>query len=552
MYAAREAYAATETYAPHEAYVAPAHVPPPYVPPAYAAQPYEPFGPPQPYEPYEPQSPESYEPQSSQSFGPPQPYEPYEQQPPQPYEPPSPYGQYGPPYDPPSSPHGAYGPPEPFPRPAYASSEPSYDPATLITPYAPPFSQPSQQSPQPQPPLLPRQHGARSARGGQGERRASPRRIPRRRRSSRPAPSPDVLRKLLPQALVVAFLAGGTSAFVASDKAIKLSVDGVPRTMHTFADGVDDLLEEQGLAVGAHDIVAPAPGAGLASGDEVIVRHGRPVLLTLDGQQRRLWTTADTVDGALRQLGVRAEGAFLSVSRSSAIGRTGLALHVRTERSVTFMADGREHTIRTNAATVGQALTEAGIELRGQDTTSVPAGSFPRDGQTVTVMRITGSQEVREEVIPYDTVKTSDASLFKGTEIVAQQGAHGTRRVTYALRTVNGVKQKPRRLRQETVRLPVTERIRVGTKARPTSVAGADGLNWSALAACESGGRAGAVDASGNFGGLYQFDTRTWHALGGTGRPQDASPSEQTFRAKMLYVRRGASPWPHCGRRLTG
>ncbi|MET9483351.1 ubiquitin-like domain-containing protein [Streptomyces sp. NPDC006638] len=360
------------------------------------------------------------------------------------------------------------------------------------------------------------------------------------------------LRRLVPQALVVAFLAGGTSAFVANDKAVELSVDGVPRTMHTFADNVAELLADEGVTVGAHDIIAPAPGAELASGDEVVVRHGRPLLLTLDGHRRQVWTTARTVDAALRQLGVRAEGAFLSVSRSSPIARHGLALDVRTERAVTFMADGRERTIRTNAATVGEALAQAGITLRGQDTTSVARDSFPRDGQTVTVLRVTGREEVREEAIPYDTVTTRDASLFRGTEVVDRQGRQGVRRVTYALRTVNGVRQKPRRLHDEIVREPVTQRVRVGTKVMPTSVAGADGLNWSALAACESGGRPGAVDASGNYGGLYQFDTGTWRSLGGTGRPQDAPASEQTFRAKKLYVQRGASPWPHCGRRLTG
>ena len=83
------------------------------------------------------------------------------------------------------------------------------------------------------------------------------------------------------------------------------------------------------------------------------------------------------VDGALRQLGVRAEGAYLSVARSSSIGRTGLALDVRTERTVTFMADGRERTIRTNAATVREAVAEAGITLHGEDTTSVPPAQLP-------------------------------------------------------------------------------------------------------------------------------------------------------------------------------
>ncbi|SOE73810.1 Uncharacterized conserved protein YabE, contains G5 and tandem DUF348 domains [Streptomyces sp. OV198] len=384
---------------------------------------------------------------------------------------------------------------------------------------------------------------------GEGPRsggRAAARRAARRRRA---AERPDPLR-LLPQALVVAFLAGGASAFVASDKAIELSVDGKERTLHTFADDVTELLAEEGVRVGEHDVVAPAPGTGLTSGDEIAVHYGRPVRLTLDGQPHEVWTTAHTVDGALQQLGVRSEGAYLSTSRSQRIGRQGLALDVRTERTVTIMADGRARTIRTNAATVGEAVEEAGITLHGEDTTSVPPGSFPRDGQTVSVMRITGTQEVREEAIPFLTTRTSDPLLFRGTEVVDRAGEPGARRVTYLLRTVNGVRQKPRRVGDEVVREPRGQVVRVGTKPRPDSMRDADRLNWSGLAACESGGRPGAVDPSGTYGGLYQFDTHTWHTLGGSGRPQDAPAAEQTRRAKKLYIRRGTSPWPHCGAHL--
>ncbi|MFJ4522916.1 ubiquitin-like domain-containing protein [Streptomyces sp. NPDC088810] len=372
-----------------------------------------------------------------------------------------------------------------------------------------------------------------------------------RRRRARSAERPEsTMRRLLPQALVVAFLAGGTTAFVAKDKAVELSVDGRQRTLHTFADDVSELLAEEDVRVGAHDMIAPAPGAALASGDEVAVRYGRPVRLTLDGRRREVWTTAHTVEGALDQLGVRAEGAYLSTSRSQPIGRAGLALDVRTERAVTVLADGRTRTVRTNAATVREAVEEAGITLRGQDTTSVPLDSFPRDGQTVTVLRVTGSREVREEQIPFQVQRTEDPSLFKGTEVVAQPGQPGLRRTTYLLRTVNGVRQKPRRERTEVVRTPRTQVVRVGTKPRPTVLDGTEDLNWRALAACESGGRPHAVDPSGTYGGLYQFDNRTWHALGGKGRPQDASAEEQTYRAKKLYIRRGASPWPHCGKLL--
>ncbi|MFC8673050.1 ubiquitin-like domain-containing protein [Streptomyces griseorubiginosus] len=428
----------------------------------------------------------------------------------------------------------AYVPTEPYPEPSTADTLP-YE--LYETPF-PQYEDTYRPAYETSEPTLPLQHSGRRA--------------ARRRRARYIERSDSTVRRLLPQALVVAFLAGGTTAFVAEDKAVELTVDGKPRTLHTFADDVTELLAEEGVAVGAHDVVAPAPGEQLASGDEVEVRYGRPVRLTLDGQRREVWTTAQTVEGALKQLGVRAEGAYLSTSRSRRIGREGLALDVRTERSVTVMADGRARTIRTNAATVAKAVEEAGVTLSGMDTTSVPSGSFPREGQTITVLRITGTREVREEQIPFREQRTQDASLFRGTEVIEQAGQPGVRRVTYSLRTVNGVKQRPRRIRVETVREPRDQLVRVGTRPMPTSVQGADHLNWQGLAHCESGGRPNAVDPSGTYGGLYQFDTRTWQALGGSGRPQDAPAAEQTFRAKKLYVRRGASPWPHCGTRLHG
>ena len=443
--------------------------------------------------------------------------------------------------------YGVYMAPPTYEAAAPPAYEDTYRPAAYEDTYRPAYDVPA--------PVLPRP--AESAPGENPPEHitsaAAGRRSGTRRRRARSAERIDgTVRRLLPQALVVAFLAGGTTAFVAEDKAIQLSVDGRPSTLHTFADDVSELLAEEGVRVGAHDVIVPAPGEALASGDEVAVHYARPVRLTLDGQRRQVWTTAHTVDEALQQMGVRAEGAYLSASRSRRIGREGLALRVRTERSVTVMADGRARTIRTNAATVLEAVAEAGITLRGQDATSVAPESFPRDGQTVTVLRITGTQEVREELIPFGVERIDDDSLFQGTEVVERAGQPGLRRVTYTLRTVNGVRQKPRWVGTEVVREPRAQVVKVGTKPLPASVQDADQLNWQGLAACESGGRPGAVDSSGTYGGLYQFDTQTWQSLGGTGRPQDATESEQTLRAKKLYMRQGTGPWPHCGGRLHG
>ena len=94
----------------------------------------------------------------------------------------------------------------------------------------------------------------------------------------------------------------------------------------------------------------------------------------------------------------------------------------------------------------------------------------------------------------------------------------------------------------------MTEVVLVGTKERPDNMPTADGLNWAALAECESGGNPQADNPAGPYYGLYQFMESTWRSVGGIGLPTQASASEQTYRAQILYNRSGAGQWPVCGR----
>ena len=90
----------------------------------------------------------------------------------------------------------------------------------------------------------------------------------------------------------------------------------------------------------------------------------------------------------------------------------------------------------------------------------------------------------------------------------------------------------------------------VNNEVQASAPASNNGLNWSSLAECESGGNASAVDPSGTYHGLYQFDAQTWQSVGGSGVASQASAAEQTKRAQMLYDQRGSSPWPVCGANL--
>jgi len=67
------------------------------------------------------------------------------------------------------------------------------------------------------------------------------------------------------------------------------------------------------------------------------------------------------------------------------------------------------------------------------------------------------------------------------------------------------------------------------------------------VAQCESGGDYRATSRDGAFHGGLQFTLSSWHAVGGRGYPENASPLEQRFRAVRLLRLQGRGAWPRCG-----
>lgn len=75
-----------------------------------------------------------------------------------------------------------------------------------------------------------------------------------------------------------------------------------------------------------------------------------------------------------------------------------------------------------------------------------------------------------------------------------------------------------------------------------TSAKADGGVNWDAIAQCESGGNWSINTGNGYYGGL-QFSLSTWKANGGVGMPHQASRAEQIRIASGMSL----SNWPHCG-----
>ena len=375
--------------------------------------------------------------------------------------------------------------------------------------------------------------------------------------------------------IALAIVAGGL-AYVALGKTVTLLVDGQATTLRTFAGEVGDVLESEGVEIGEHDLVAPAPDAEVEDGAEISVRYGRQLTVSIDGNERTYWTTATNVEDALRQLGLRVvDSAELSTSRSASIGREGLALTVTTPKKVTLVVGGERDTITTTAATVDEVLDEADVTVRQRDELEPVGDTEVFDGMRVVVVRIGIDRQRVSLSTPFRTVVRQDPDMYIDEVAIQREGRPGLVREIFRVVKANGEVRKRKLITTKVVRQPVSEIEVHGTQERPApepepvpapepepvpepepepepeAPPVSDGSVWDALAECESGGDWSINTGNGYYGGL-QFNIDTWRAYGGTGYPHEHSRETQIAVATRLRDANGGSygSWPHCAAEL--
>lgn len=367
-------------------------------------------------------------------------------------------------------------------------------------------------------------------------------------------------------ALIVVGLVGGSFAYFLARKTVTLTVDGQSREVSTYAATVGEVLADEGLRPAAHDVVLPTADAAVGDGDTVVLNRARPLSLTVDGVRSDVYTTALSVDGALEELGYRADDLVLSASRSERLPLDGMDLSVLTPKDVTLVADGQQHMVSTTAGTAGDLLTEQGLALSPTDRTSLDANQPLVDGMVVQVYWVQVSEVTDVQPIDYETVETPDPESVEGTRTVTQKGAEGEQTTTYRITVIDGVQTSREQTAVAVTRAPVDQLVSVGTKPKPAPVpvpaaAGDDGSTaapaaavaggsvWNQLAKCEAGGNWAINTGNGYYGGLH-FNAGTWRANGGSGLPSNASREEQIAVGKRVQASQGWGAWPACARKL--
>ncbi|MBN1955197.1 MAG: DUF348 domain-containing protein [Anaerolineae bacterium] len=251
----------------------------------------------------------------------------------------------------------------------------------------------------------------------------------------------------------------GMVVTVARARPVLLRSDGQTQCVRTHALTVDQILQEAGILLGPHDRVElenrPVNGDNLLHVD---VQRAVPVTLHEDGQAMVFYTVANTIGGALREVGL----ALYLADRVEPELREPISagMHVYVERSqpVTVQVDGRTIRTRTHRDRVAHVLADLGIVLTGQDyVTPVPETPLTPD-MAIRVTRVTERFVVQQEPIPFDVVWSPDPELEIDHQRLLQEGAPGVLERRFRLRYEDG-QEVSRTLEITHIAVPPTTKV---------------------------------------------------------------------------------------------
>lgn len=252
------------------------------------------------------------------------------------------------------------------------------------------------------------------------------------------------------------------------------------------------------------------------------------------------------------------DGTESSAHRLSVSGAT---LSLSGGIPVTVLDRGVSRSLRVpRGSSVAEALDRAGVDLGALDRVVAREDGTLASGDVITVVRVTETQAVVREPIPFAVQTVNDSTLAVGKVVVVTPGRPGEAENTYAVVALDGVEASRSLVSSVELAAPVAEVRRVGT-FRPPPPAGGDiesiiraaAAQWGAdpsqllrVAYCESRYNPSAYNASSGASGLFQFLASTWAAnsvRAGYGGASVFDPVANANTAAYMFSRGQAGQW---------
>lgn len=251
--------------------------------------------------------------------------------------------------------------------------------------------------------------------------------------------------------------------------------DNQERTVNVDVETVGDALDKAGVELGPKDLVEPSRDTRIIESAFKINVYRARLITVIDGDKSETVLTPFRSPRLIAaDAGIKAyrEDKFI-IERIEDILLSGtLGQRMTIIRSTPFDLNlyGNTVTVRTHAATVGQALEEQGVKLGESDIVIPGLESQLVKSQKVAVVRVGQEVVAVNEKIDFPVKEIYDGNHFVGERIIKTAGVVGEKLVTYRLELHDGVEVARHELQTVVITDPSEEVVVVGTHVPdPTS-----------------------------------------------------------------------------------
>ncbi|ODG91633.1 MULTISPECIES: G5 and 3D domain-containing protein [Bacillaceae] len=263
----------------------------------------------------------------------------------------------------------------------------------------------------------------------------------------------------------------GTGAYEGLKEQVTLEVDGKEQVIQTHANTVAELLKEQNINITNADEIYPSAKTKISDDMDITVHLAKPVKLTIDGQEKVIMTTAQTVKELLKEQNIKINpDDVIMPALSTPLEENG---KVSYEKAFPMVLNdgGVSKKVFATSTTVADFLEKQNITLNEFDRVEPGAGEMIKQNDTVRVIRVEKVNDVVEEPVDFKEKEQKDSSMYKDESSVISEGVKGLVKRNFELIKENG-KVVSKTLVDETIlKEPVDRVVAVGTKSVPTSSA---------------------------------------------------------------------------------
>jgi len=226
-----------------------------------------------------------------------------------------------------------------------------------------------------------------------------------------------------------------------SGRLITIHDRGTEKVILSKAATISDALKEAGISLDAQDAVEPVASEKLVASDyQVNIYRARPIIIIDGNVRQKIITAFQTPEQIVSSVGIKLYPEDkASIDRIDDLTQgAGLQLTITRATAFEFTLYGKTTTVRTQAKTVSEMLSEKDLKMTKDDRILPSASTKITDGLTVKLWR-EGKQTITvDEVIAFPVQQIKDADREIGYHEVKIPGVDGVRSVTYEISIQDG------------------------------------------------------------------------------------------------------------------